>query len=134
MRLPYYDMTPGDVDQPTLAAGGQRLAATICYEDAYGGDQLGNLDVATLLVNVTNDAWYGTTSAPHQHLAMVAFRAIENRRYLVRAANTGITCGQRGAKRQPDGISDKEGTCPGMVVSFMPRRETSGNAANKAWV
>jgi apolipoprotein N-acyltransferase len=40
---------------------------------------------------VTNDAWYGTTSAPYQHLAMAAFRAVESRRYLVRAANTGIT-------------------------------------------
>ena len=44
-----------------------------------------------LLVNMTNDAWYGRTSAPYQHLAMSAFRAVENRRTLVRAANTGIT-------------------------------------------
>jgi apolipoprotein N-acyltransferase len=40
---------------------------------------------------MTNDAWYGRTSAPYQHLAMTVFRAVENRRYLVRAANTGIT-------------------------------------------
>ncbi len=46
---------------------------------------------AELLVNITNDAWYGRTSAPYQHLAMAVFRAVENRRYLVRAANTGIT-------------------------------------------
>ena len=46
---------------------------------------------AELLVNITNDAWYGRTSAPYQHLAMTAFRAVENGRYLVRAANTGIT-------------------------------------------
>jgi apolipoprotein N-acyltransferase len=46
---------------------------------------------AELLVNMTNDAWYGRTSAPYQHLAMSAFRAVENRRTLVRAANTGIT-------------------------------------------
>ena len=68
------------------------MGGFICYEAIFpalvrrfaaGG--------AELLVNVTNDAWYGTTSAPHQHLAMAAFRAIENRRYLVRAANTGIT-------------------------------------------
>ena len=46
---------------------------------------------ADLLVNITNDAWYGRTSAPHQHLAMAAFRAVENGKYLVRAANTGIS-------------------------------------------
>jgi apolipoprotein N-acyltransferase len=44
-----------------------------------------------LLVNITNDAWFGTTSAPYQHLSMTALRSVENRLYLVRAANTGIS-------------------------------------------
>ena len=57
--LPYYDMTPGEEHQPLLEAGGERLAATICYEDAYGADQLAALPGATLLVNVTNNAWFG---------------------------------------------------------------------------
>ena len=46
---------------------------------------------AELLVNITNDAWFGNTSAPHQHLSMTVFRAVENRLFLVRAANTGIS-------------------------------------------
>jgi len=46
---------------------------------------------ATLLVNITNDAWFGKTSAPFQHLSMVTLRAVENRVPIVRAANTGIT-------------------------------------------
>jgi apolipoprotein N-acyltransferase len=46
---------------------------------------------AQLLVNITNDGWYGRTSAPYQHFAMAKFRAVENERFLVRAANTGIT-------------------------------------------
>ena len=64
---------------------------------------------AELLVNITNDAWYGTTSAPYQHLAMAAFRAVENRRYLVRAANTGITAvvDPRGRVLEPTRLFDR---------------------------
>ena len=91
MSLPYYDMTPGSDDQPTLAAGGQRLAATICYEDAYGGDQLANLGEATLLVNVTNNAWFGDSAAPHQQLQMARFRAREAGRWLMRSTSNGVT-------------------------------------------
>ncbi|PQP34706.1 apolipoprotein N-acyltransferase, partial [Desulfobacteraceae bacterium SEEP-SAG9] len=46
---------------------------------------------AALLVNVTNDAWYGQSSAPYQHFSMSIFRAVENRRALIRSANTGIS-------------------------------------------
>jgi apolipoprotein N-acyltransferase len=46
---------------------------------------------ATLLINITNDAWFGKTSGPYQHFSMTVFRAVENRRALVRSANTGIS-------------------------------------------
>ena len=91
MSLPYYDMSPGAEHQPALAAGGQRLGATICYEDAYGSEQLGVLDTATLLVNVTNNAWFGDSAAPHQQLQMARFRAREAGRWLFRATSNGIT-------------------------------------------
>jgi apolipoprotein N-acyltransferase len=76
-----------------------RFGVLICYEDVFpaltrrflkGG--------ADFLVNITNDAWYGPTSAPHQHLAQATFRAVEYRVPLVRAANTGIS-----AMIDPDG-------------------------------
>ncbi|MGH8130539.1 MAG: apolipoprotein N-acyltransferase [Steroidobacteraceae bacterium] len=89
--LPYYDMTPGGDDQQALTAGGERLAATICYEDAYGSDQLGGLADATLLVNVTNNAWFGDSAAPHQQLQMARFRAREAGRWLMRSTSNGIT-------------------------------------------
>jgi apolipoprotein N-acyltransferase len=83
--------TPG-TDYAIGEVDGQRLGVTICYEAIFP-DLLREFSVrgADLLVNITNDGWYGRTSAPHQHFAMAVFRAVENGKYLVRAANTGIT-------------------------------------------
>ncbi len=91
MSLPYDDLTPGSEHQTVLSAAGQKLGLTICYEDAYGSAQLAVLRQATLLINVTNNAWYGDSSAPHQHLQISRMRALEAGRYLIRAANDGIT-------------------------------------------
>jgi len=91
MSLPYDDISAGDEHQPTLSAAGQKLGLTICYEDAFGSSQLQVLREATLLINVTNNAWYGNSTAPHQHLQIARMRALEAGRYLVRAANDGIT-------------------------------------------
>jgi len=71
---------------------GHRLGVSICYEAIFPGlarDFVRN--GAELLVNITNDGWYGRTSAPYQHMGMARLRAVETGRYLVRAANTGIT-------------------------------------------
>jgi apolipoprotein N-acyltransferase len=85
------DFTPG-TEAATGSVDGHPIGGFICYEAIFPSlVRRFTAEGAELLVNVTNDAWYGTTSAPHQHLAMAAFRAVENRRYLVRAANTGIT-------------------------------------------
>jgi apolipoprotein N-acyltransferase len=85
------DFTPGR-EHVIAPVEGHPIGATICYEaifpDVVRGFAKGG---AELLVNITNDAWYGRTSAPHQHLAMAAFRAVENGKFLVRAANTGIS-------------------------------------------
>jgi len=91
LSLPYDDITPGAARQPTLSAAGQKLGLTICSEDAFGSQQLRALRDATLLINVTNNAWYGDSTAPHQHLQIARMRALEAGRYLIRAANDGIT-------------------------------------------
>ena len=91
MSLPYDDFTAGDAHQRLLTAAGQKLGMTICFEDAFGSAQLEALRQATLLVNVTNNAWYGDSTAPHQHLQIARMRALEAGRYEVRAANDGIT-------------------------------------------
>jgi apolipoprotein N-acyltransferase len=85
------DFTPGSrYSIGELERG--RFATLICYEAIFP-DLVREFTArgADVLVNITNDAWYGTTSAPYQHMAMAAFRAVENGKYLVRAANTGIT-------------------------------------------
>ncbi len=91
MNLPYSDISAGHDNQPALRAAGQQLGATICYEDAYGSKQLDVLREATLLINVTNDAWFGDSTAPHQHLDISRMRALEAGRPLIRGANDGIT-------------------------------------------
>jgi apolipoprotein N-acyltransferase len=69
-----------------------KVGVLICYESIFG--YLSRAQVkngAQLLVNITNDAWFGTTSAPYQHMSMAVLRAVENRVCLARAANTGIS-------------------------------------------
>jgi apolipoprotein N-acyltransferase len=96
--LPYSDFTRGSDAQPPLPAAGLALALTICYEDAYGSSQLAALRSADALVNVTNDAWFGRSTARHQHFQIARMRAIEAQRFMLRAANDGISAiiGPRG--------------------------------------
>jgi len=89
--LPYSDFTRGGDNQPPLPAGGLNLGATICYEDAYGGSMIKVLSRADALVNVTNDAWFGHSTARHQHFQIARMRAIEAGRFMIRAANDGIS-------------------------------------------
>jgi apolipoprotein N-acyltransferase len=98
MNLPYSDFNRGAAQQAPLEAAGQRIAANICYEDAYGSTQLPALRTATLLVNVTNDAWFGHSPARYQHLQISRMRAREAGRPMVRAANDGVSAviGSRG--------------------------------------
>ncbi len=103
MSLPNNDMQAGADEQPLLiAADGTRMAAAICYEDAYGAEQLYALPAAAVLINVSNDAWFGESIAPHQHLQVARMRALEVERWVVRATNNGISAfiGPRGALLQ----------------------------------
>lgn len=91
MNLPYTDITPGLDGQRPLLARGVALAPSICYEDAFGDELRDFLPEAGLLVNVSNDGWFGDSIAPHQHLQMARFRALESGRFMLRSTNTGIT-------------------------------------------
>lgn len=91
MSLPYRDTAAGERRQEPLRANGILLAPSICYEDAFGSETLDFLPDAGLLVNVSNDAWFGDSLAPHQHLQIARMRALETGRYMLRTTNTGIT-------------------------------------------
>ncbi len=91
LAIPLADQTPGPAYQEPFAVAGQRLAVNICYEDAFGNELSLRTADATLLVNVTNDAWYGHSLAAEQHDQISAMRALETARPMLRATNTGIT-------------------------------------------
>jgi apolipoprotein N-acyltransferase len=79
-------------DPTLLPVDDHRLSVAICYEVVYPALVRRFVNRGSeLLTTITNDAWFGTTSAPHQHFAQAAMRAIEEGRYLVRSANTGIS-------------------------------------------
>jgi apolipoprotein N-acyltransferase len=83
--------TPGQ-EATVGEVSGRRFGVTVCYEVIFPWLVRRSANQgADLLINITNDGWYGRTSAPYQHFAMARLRAIENGRHLLRAANTGIT-------------------------------------------
>jgi len=75
-----------------LPVGGHRASVAICYEVVYPALVREFVSAGSeLLTTITNDAWFGPTSAPYQHFEQASMRAIEEGRYMVRAANTGIS-------------------------------------------
>lgn len=91
LRIPLSDFARGRPDQRPLAVAGERVAVNICYEDAFGEEIAAQLPEATLLVNVSNVAWFGDSLAPAQHLEISRMRARETGRPMLRATNTGVT-------------------------------------------
>jgi apolipoprotein N-acyltransferase len=103
--IPMSDFTAGSDAQPLMKVGPHRVGMSICYEDAFGNEMIQALPEAEYLINASNDAWFGRSLAPHQHLQIARMRALETGRYLLRATNTGISAiiGPRGevVKRSP---------------------------------
>ncbi len=110
VNIPLLDFARGDANQQPLEVAGQRVAVNICYEDVFGAEIIRQLPQATLLVNVSNVAWFGRSVAPRQHLQISQTRALETGRYMLRATNTGMTAiiDQRGrvVKLAPEFTTD----------------------------
>lgn len=90
-HIPMSDFSAGKTTQRPLAIAGQQVAINICYEDAFGEEIIRTLPEATLLVNLSNVAWFGDSLAPAQHLQIARVRALESGRFMLRATNTGMT-------------------------------------------
>lgn len=98
VRIPMSDFSAGPPHQAPLDIAGQKIAPNICYEDLFGDEIIQALPAATLLVNLSNTAWFGDSLAQPQHLQIAQMRALETGRMMLRATNTGIT-----AAIAPDG-------------------------------
>lgn len=91
LHIPMGDQSRGGDRQQVLQVAGQKVAVDICYEDAFGEEIIRYLPEASILVNVTNDAWYGRSHAAMQHNQLSQMRALETGRMMLRATNTGVT-------------------------------------------
>ena len=89
--IPYSDLTSGSRNQPLMSVNETRLGVSICFENVFSRDIMLALPEANLLVNASNDAWFGDSLAPHQHLQIAQMRALETGRPMVRSTNTGIS-------------------------------------------
>lgn len=105
--IPMSDFTAGAKVQAPMQLAGQRIAINICYEDAFGEEIIRSLPEATLLVNLSNVAWFGDSLAPAQHLQIAQMRALETGRMMLRATNTGMTA-----------IVGVDGTVQGVLPPF----------------
>ena len=89
--IPYSDLSSGMLEQPSMLVKETRLGVSICFEDVFSRDIMLALPEANLLVNASNDAWFGDSLAPHQHLEIAQMRALETGRPMVRSTNTGVS-------------------------------------------
>jgi len=91
LNMPLSDLTRGSMHQQPMNIAGEKVAINICYEDVFGEEIIRQLPTATLLVNASNDAWYGQSNAAYQHMQFSQARALETGRTVLRATNTGAT-------------------------------------------
>lgn len=89
LSLPMVGFTPGQEFQPPIVIGNQKVAFNICYENGYSSELLYSAKQSTLMINLSDMVWYGTTITKDQHLQLSQVRALENQRYYIQETNTG---------------------------------------------
>ena len=91
LNIPMSQFSSGNGESQLLEVAGQLVGISICFEDAFGEEIINSMPDATLLINASNDAWFGDSMAPHQHLEIARMRALETARYMLRSTNTGVS-------------------------------------------
>jgi apolipoprotein N-acyltransferase len=91
LQIPFSDMSAGGPGPSELSLAGEKIAINICFEDVFGEELTSALPQASLLVNMSNLAWFGDSLAIPQHLQIAQMRSLESGRYMLRATNTGAT-------------------------------------------
>jgi len=89
--IPMSNFSRSDVHQPVVRMGSSKAAVSICYEDVFGEEVIDGLPDANFLINISNDAWFGDSLAPHQHLQKAQMRSLETARPMLRATNNGVS-------------------------------------------
>lgn len=107
LKIPLSDFERGSSTQKPLVAAGVRFGVAICYEDVFGDEVLSFIPAAEVLLNVSNDAWFGESFAADQHLQASQMRALETGRWMVRSTNTGVSA-----------AIDEKGRVVGRLQSF----------------
>lgn len=110
LNMPLSDLSRGARHQTPMPLANQKIAVNICYEDVFGEEIIRQLPQATVLVNASNDAWYGRSNAAEQHLQFSQMRALETGRMVLRATNTGASA-----------IINRDG----MILAALPQFETA---------
>jgi len=141
LNIPAADIAPGAAEQASIRLDdGTRLGVSICYEDAFGREIRRSLPEAAVLINASNDGWFGDSIAPHQHLEIARMRSVESGRPMLRATNTGVSAiiGARGEVigQAPQFVEDTvtvtvqrhAGITPFIAAGYMPSLAFAGLA------
>ena len=91
MQIPMANFTAWNESQPPLHAAGTTFAASVCYEDAFPNEWRAQVPSSGVLINLSEDIWFGDSLAPHQRLQMARFRSLESARPMIRSSNNGLS-------------------------------------------
>lgn len=129
--IPMSDLSADTRPHVPLTLQGTSIGVSICYEDVYGEEMRALLPAAQVLVNVSNDAWFGDSAAPHQHEQKARMRALEFERPLVRVTNTGVSSAMDYRGRIEGRIAHD--TMGILDVAIQPRTGTTPYARTGNW-